>query len=129
MYAVSRTSFTRSLFFRCLKWWAFPWVTLQYLVARGALENDFRLIGEVAEATTYREFTGALETFTFRNRESGFLREVLRQRMSARLLMKYGAKLLRHTDRETMDAEQDVYAAVRPGGQPQRGQRTPARRF
>ena len=106
-----------------------PVLGLLWVFKRSALENDFRLIGEVAEAITYREFQGALETFTYRNRESGFLREVLRIRMSANLLMKFGSRLLGRTDREVQHAEQDIYAAVKPGGQPLRVRRQSARRF
>ena len=129
LQGIPRKAFARHIFFQCSKWWVRPFVALQYGLLRGALENDFRLIEEVAEATTYREFMGGLETFTYRNRESGFFREVLRIRMSAKLLMKFGSKLLRHTDRETMNAEQEMYAAVRPGGQPQRVSPRAARRF
>lgn len=128
-FGVRRENFARSLFFGCVKGWAMPVVAFQYCFSRNALEHDFRLIGEVAEATTYREFMGALENFTFRNRESGFLREVMRMRMSAKLLMKVGSKLLRHTDRQMLEDEKDAYAGLKPGGLPQRVSRRSSRRF
>lgn len=94
MQGIDHNAYVRHLFLRCAPPWALPFIGMLWIFHRRSLANDFRLIDQVAEVTTYREFLGAVETFTYRNRESGYLREVLRIRLSANSLMHFGARLM-----------------------------------
>ncbi len=98
MWRINRQAFGRHLFVRCVPPWTIPFLGILWAFHRRTLANDLRLINDLAEVTTYREFLGAVETFTYANRESGFLRETLRIRISANLILRFGSKLLRHTD-------------------------------
>jgi hypothetical protein len=106
-----------------------PFVWVIWALRRTSFENDYRMIGEVAESTNLRSFLGALETFAYRNRESGVLRERLHLRMSARLLLKFGSKFLRNTDRAERVEMRETLAAVEPGETGKRPVSKPVRRF
>ena len=98
MWRINRQAFGRHLFVRCVPPWTIPFLGILWAFHRRTLANDLRLINDLAEVTTYREFLGAVETFTYANRESGFLREMLHIRISAKLILRFGSKLLRHID-------------------------------
>jgi hypothetical protein len=121
--------FSEAHFFRCIPGWGRPAVWFLWIFRRTFFENDFRMIGEVADSTNLRSFLGALETFAYRNRESGLLRERLHLRMSARLLLKFGSKYLRHTDRAERIEQQDALASVQPVESGKRPLPQPVRRF
>ena len=118
MQGIAPDKFGRHLFIRCLRPWVMPPIALLWVLNRRSLANDFRLIDQVADVTTYREFLGALETFSYANRESGFLRETLRIRLSAKLLIRFGSELLHPTNQETSHAKPELLPLVNPAGPP-----------
>ena len=118
MQGIAPDKFGRHLFIRCLRLWVMPPITLLWVFNRRSLINDFRLIDQIAEVSTYREFLGALETFTYANRESGFLRETLRIRLSAKLLMRFGSELLHPADQETSRARPTLLPPGNPDAHP-----------